>query len=331
MRKFPKPIVVSSMCFGFDACRYNGAMIPNNFVQRLEPFVKFVPICPEVEIGLGIPRGIIRVVEKNGEKFLLQPATGKELSKQMYKFAESFLNSLDLVDGFILKSRSPSCGIKDAKVFRDAHNLVPIGKGPGLFAEKVLEKYPGVAIEDEGRLRNDNIRKHFLTKLFTLARFRNVKKKNTARSLADFQSDNNFIFMSYNQREMKALGRIAANENKLSIEDVISEYEQHLHHALSSIPRRSSHINTLMYGIGYFSKKLTSKEKAYFLDLLESYRSAKIPLSAVLSVIESWIIKYDVEYLARQTFFEPYPRELTDIPDSGKANSVRSLTSSQKL
>ncbi|MCK5392129.1 MAG: DUF1722 domain-containing protein, partial [Deltaproteobacteria bacterium] len=196
MRKFPKPVVVTSKCFEFDACRYNGAMIPNNFVQKLEPFVKYVPICPEVEIGLGIPRDIIRVVEKNGEKFLLQPATGKELSKQMYKFAENFLNSLDLVDGFILKSRSPSCGIKDAKVFRDAHNLVPIGKGPGLFAEKVLEKYPGVAIEDEGRLRNDNIRKHFLTKLFTLARFRNVKKKNTARSLADFQSDNNFIFMS---------------------------------------------------------------------------------------------------------------------------------------
>ncbi|MEE8043635.1 MAG: DUF523 domain-containing protein, partial [Thermodesulfobacteriota bacterium] len=101
MRKFPKPIVVSSMCFGFDACRYNGAMIPNNFVQKLEPFVKFMPICPEVEIGLGIPRDIIRVVEKNGEKFLLQPTTGKELSKQMYKFAERFLSSLDSVDGFI--------------------------------------------------------------------------------------------------------------------------------------------------------------------------------------------------------------------------------------
>ncbi|MCZ6865106.1 MAG: DUF523 and DUF1722 domain-containing protein, partial [Candidatus Dadabacteria bacterium] len=221
MRKFPKPIVVSSMCFGFDACRYNGAMIPNNFVQKLEPFVKFVPICPEVEIGLGTPRDIIRVVEKNGEKFLLQPTTGKELSKQMYKFAERFLSSLDSVDGFILKSRSPSCGIKDAKVFRDAKSPLPIGKGPGLFAEKVLEKYPGVALEDEERLRNYNIKEHFLTKLYTLARFREVKKKNTVRALVDFQSDNKFIFMSYNPREIRALGRIAANENKLPIENVI--------------------------------------------------------------------------------------------------------------
>jgi len=273
------------MCFGFDACRYNGAMIPNNFVQRLEPFVKFVPICPEVEIGLGIPRDIIRVVEKNGEKFLLQPTTGKELSKQMYKFAERFLSSLDSVDGFILKSRSPSCGIKDAKVFRDAQSPMPIGKGPGLFAEKVLEKYPGAALEDEERLRNYNIREHFLTKLYTLARFREVKKKNTVRALVDFQSDNKFIFMSYNPRGIRALGRIAANENKLPIENVIPKYEKHLQDALSKNPRRSSHINTLMHGIGYFSKKLTSKEKAYFLTLLESYRSAKIPLSAILTVL----------------------------------------------
>ena len=310
------------MCFGFDACRYNGAMIPNNFVQKLEPFVKFVPICPEVEIGLGTPRDIIRVVEKNGEKFLLQPTTGKELSKQMYKFAERFLSSLDSVDGFILKSRSPSCGIKDAKVFRDAHGPMPIGKGPGLFAEKVLEKYPGFAIEDEERLKNYNIREHFLTKLYTLARFREVKKKNTVRALVDFHSENKFIFMSYNPRGIRALGRIAANENKLPIEDVIPKYEKHLQDALSKNPRRSSHINTLMHGIDYFSKKLTSKEKAYSLDLLESYRSAKIPLSAILTVLEDWIVKYDEEYLARQTFFEPYPRELTDISDSGKSRAI---------
>jgi len=321
MRKFPKPIVVTSKCFEFDACRYNGAMIPNNFVQKLEPFVKFVPVCPEVEIGLGVPRDVIRVLKNKGKKLLVQPTTGKELSKQMYKFAEGFLNSLDSVDGFILKSRSPSCGIKDAKVFRDADSPMPIGKDPGLFAEKVLEKYPGVAIEDEGRLRNYNIREHFLTKLYTLARFRQISIKNSAKALVNFQSDNMFILMSYNQREMRVLGSIAANENKLPIEYVISEYEKHLYHALSSNPRKSSHINTLMHGLGYFSKKPNSRKKAYFLDLLESYRNSKIPLSSILSVLESWITKYDEEYLARQTFFEPYPRELADISDSGKGRT----------
>jgi len=227
MKKFPKPVVVTSKCFEFDACRYNGVMIPNNFVQKLEPFVKFIPVCPEVEIGLGVPRDIIRVLEKNGEKLLVQPTSGKELSKLMYKFAEGFLNSLDAVDGFILKSRSPSCGIRNAKVFPDADNPVPIGKSSGLFAEKVLDKYPGVAIEDEGRLLNYNIREHFLTKLYTLARFREVKKKNTVKALVEFQSDNKFIFMSYNQRDMRILGRLVGNENREPIEKIMSQYETH--------------------------------------------------------------------------------------------------------
>lgn len=322
MRNFPKPVVVTSKCFEFDACRYNGVMIPNNFVQKLEPFVKFIPVCPEVEIGLGVPRDIIRVVEKKGKKQLVQPTTGKELSKKMYKFAESFLKSLDSVDGFILKSRSPSCGIKDAKIFSDSENPSPIARGSGLFAEKVMEKYPGTAIEDEGRLMNFSIREHFLTKLFTLARFREVKKKNTIKALVDFQSDNKFIFMSYNQREMRVLGKIAGNQDKLSIDEVISEYESHLQNMFSKNPRRSSHINTLMHGLGYFSKKLSSREKAYFLDLLENYRNHKIPLSAVTTVLQSWIIKYDEEYLARQTFFAPYPPELVEISDSGKGRAV---------
>ena len=127
--------------------------------------------------------------------------------------------------------------------------------------------------------------------------------------------------MSYNQREMRAMGKIAGNQNNQPTEKVISEYEEHLHHALAKNPRRSSHINTLMHGLGYFSKKLTAKEKAYFLDLLETYRNAKIPLSAILSVLESWIVRYDEEYLAQQTFFEPYPNELMDISDSGRGRT----------
>ena len=321
MSKFPKPVIVTSKCFEFDACRYNGVMIPNNFVQKLEPFVRFIPVCPEVEIGLGVPRDVIRVVEKKGNRQLVQPTTGKELSKKMYKFANSFLGSLDTVDGFILKSRSPSCGIKDAKIFSDSENPSPIGRGSGLFAEKVLERYPGTAIEDEGRLMNFTIRESFLTKIFTFARFREVRKKNTMKALVDFQSENKLIFMSYNQAEMRKLGKIVGNQNNLPIEDVIDEYEDHLHNALSKNPRRSTHINTLMHALGYFSKKLSAREKAYFLDLLENYRNHKIPLSAVNTVLQSWIIKYDEEYLERQTFFEPYPRQLIEISDSGKGRT----------
>ena len=121
---------------------------------------------------------------------------------------------------------------------------------------------------------------------------------------------------------MRALGKIVGNQDKKPLEEVLAAYEEHLHKALSKTPRRSTHINTLMHALGYFSKKLTSKEKAHFLDLLEDYRNHKIPLSAVLTVLQSWIVKYDEEYLARQTFFETYPKELSDISDSGKGRTT---------
>lgn len=321
-KKFPKPVVVTSKCFEFDACRYNGQMIPNNFVQKLEPFVDFKPVCPEVEIGLGIPRDPVRIVNKKGNRKLVQPTTGRDLTSLMRSFSEKYLNSLTEVDGFILKSRSPSCGLKDAKEFPDAGHEIANGKGSGLFAERVLERFPGLAVEDEGRLRNFRIREHFLAKLYTLARFREVKKKGTARELVRFHTENKLLLMSYNQKEMRELGKIAANMGKKPPADVIAEYGDHLHHAFAKLSRRTSNINVLMHALGYFSDRLTGREKAYFLDLLESYRGEKIPLSAVLTVLESWIIKYEEKYLACQTFFEPYPHELIDIGDSGKGRAV---------
>ncbi|MEQ9618937.1 MAG: DUF523 and DUF1722 domain-containing protein [Deltaproteobacteria bacterium] len=321
-KQFPRPVVVTSKCFEFDACRYNGQMIPNNFVQRLEPFVDFRPVCPEVEIGLGIPRDPVRVVNKKGDRKLVQPSTGRDLTSLMRSFSEKHLNSLSHVDGFILKSRSPSCGLKDAKEFPNADSEIATGKGPGLFAEKVLKRFPGLAVEDEGRLRNFRIREHFLTKLYTLARFREVKRKGASGELVRFHTENKLLLMSYNQKEMRELGKITANMGRKPSSEVIAEYGERLHHAFANVSRRPSNINVLMHALGYFSDKLTGREKAYFLDLLESYRSGKIPLSAVLTVLESWIVKYEEEYLARQTFFEPYPPELIDIGDSGKGRAI---------
>ncbi len=175
MRKFAKPIVVISKCLELEACRYNGQVIPDDFVKKLKPHVTFLPSCPEVEIGLGVPREPVRIISVKGQNKLIQPATGKDLTDIMLRFADKFLNSLEEVDGFILKSRSPSCGIKDVKVYQGIEKGAATGKSTGFFAGKVLEMFPGLAIEDEGRLRNFKIREHFLTKLFALASFRNVK------------------------------------------------------------------------------------------------------------------------------------------------------------
>ncbi len=322
MKQFPRPRIIASRCFEFDACRYNGQLIPNNFVAALTPYVDFVPICPELEIGLGVPRDPIRIIGGSGGRRLVQPSTGEDITDAMNGFADGFLGGLADADGFILKSRSPSCGIKDAKEFPDAENEIASGKGAGLFAAKVLEKFPHLPAEDEGRLLNFRVRESFLTRVYTLARFREVRKEGTMRALVKFQAENKLLLMTHNQNEMRALGRIVANARRLPVDSVIEEYGARLAKALSPLPRRASNVNVLMHAMGFFSDKLTGKEKAYFLSLLDDFKRERIPLSAVIAVMGSWIVKYGEEYLEAQTYFRAYPPGLMELGDSGKGRDM---------
>ena len=318
MTVFETPIVLVSKCLGFDACRYNAQIIEDKFVKKLKSHVKFLNVCPEVEIGLGTPREPVRLVLEGDEVKMIQPATGRDLTRKMKHFSKDYLGSLKKVDGFILKSRSPSCGLQDAKVYPRREKAPAIEKGSGMFTTAVLEHFPNAAIEDEGRLNNFRIREHFLTKLFALARFRKLKSKPTAGALVRFHSENKLLLMAYNQKELRQLGRIVANHEKRPMDDVFGDYESHFFLALHRAPRYTSNINVLMHALGYFSRQLSSREKAHFLDLLEQYRQARIPLSAVIAVVRSWIMRFDTEYLENQVYFEPYPEDLVEITDSGK-------------
>jgi uncharacterized protein YbgA (DUF1722 family)/uncharacterized protein YbbK (DUF523 family) len=317
-----KPRVVVSKCIEFDRCRYNGLMISSELVAKLKDFVEFVPVCPEVEIGLGVPRDPIRIIRTGGKLRLVQPATGRDLTDDMERFAARFLDTLAAVDGFILKGRSPSCGLKEAKIFPGPDNPSAVAKGMGFFGNAVMEAFPLVPVEDEGRLTNFRIREHFLTRVFTLWRFRKLKSSPRMKDIIAFQAENKLLLMAYNQKELRVLGRIVANFEKHPIDVVLSAYEGHLLRALSKRARYASDINVLMHALGYFSEELKSEEKAYFLDSLEQYRSGKIPLSACLSVIRSWIVRFDEPYLEAQTYFEPYPAGLVEITDSGKGRKM---------
>jgi uncharacterized protein YbbK (DUF523 family) len=172
LRNFPKPIVVVSRCITFEPVRWDGGIIASEFVEKLKPYVSFAPVCPEVEIGLGVPRDPVRIVLVNGEQRLLQSSTGLDFTEKMKSFAESFLGSLGEVDGFILKSGSPSSGFRNVKIYPTMEKSASVSRGPGFFGGAVLEKVQYIAIEDERRLLNPRIKEHFLTKLFTLASFR---------------------------------------------------------------------------------------------------------------------------------------------------------------
>ncbi|HVP57618.1 MAG TPA: DUF523 and DUF1722 domain-containing protein [bacterium] len=319
---FPKPSIVVSRCIEFDSCRYNGAMISSPVVASLKQLAEFTAVCPEVEIGLGVPRDPIRVVAGQGGLALVQPTTGLDLTARMERFTGAFLGSLAEVDGFILKSRSPSCGTKDVKIYSGEASKVPAAKGAGSFGGRVVGRFPDLAVEDEGRLMNFRIREHFLTRIFTLAAFREVAAARSMRLLVEFQATAKLLLMAYNQKEMRLLGRIVANPDKRPLEKVITDYDQHLRKALVLAPRYTSCVNVLMHALGYFSEGLSSQERAFFLDSLETYRQGKLPLSVPVGIIKSYIVRFDEAYLQGQRFFRPYPDQLVEITDSGKGRDL---------
>lgn len=322
MSRFPRPRIVVSKCLGFAACRWNGVTIPDEFVSRLEPYVEFAPVCAEVEIGLGVPRDPVRVVSVEGNLRLIQPATGKDFTGAMRRFAMDYTASVGVVDGFILKSRSPSCGIKDVKVYPGSGKTAASGKGAGFFAAAVLERFGDLPIEDEGRLTNFAIREHFLTRVFALARLREALQAGAMRDLVAFHAHHKLLLMAYNQTALRALGRIVANPQRRPLADVAAEYQAHFRKALLRPPRVGAIINVLMHTLGHFSERLSAREKAFFLDSLERYRARKVPLSAVIAVLRSWIVRFEDAYLAEQVFFDPYPEALVEVTDSGKGREL---------
>lgn len=322
MRDFVRPVIIASKCLGFAHCRYNGLVVSDDFVKKLKPYVDFTTVCPEVEIGLGIPRDPIRIVAGDPEPRLIQPATGSDMTDKMQEFTESFLDSIHEADGFILKSRSPSCGTRDVKVYPNTEKGMPMSRRSGFFGGAVLERFPHLAVEDEGRLRNFTIREHFLTELFCLSSFREVEGSNLMRELVRFHSQNKLLLMAYDQEKMRVLGKIVANPEKKALAELIREYRLHLSEALSQAPRYTSNINVLMHGMGYFSKEISSNEKAFILDSMEKYRAGRVPLSVPLNVLRSLIVRFEQDYLMQQTFFEPYPEGLVEITDSGKGREL---------
>jgi uncharacterized protein YbgA (DUF1722 family) len=156
-----------------------------------------------------------------------------------------------------------------------------------------------------------------------MADLRSVQNAKTMRTLVRFQARNKFLLMAYNQKELRILGRLVANLEKRPAAQIFEQYAEHLANALARPPRYMSNINVLMHALGYFSKELSAREKAFFLDALERYRNEKVPLSVPLNLARAWVVRFDQEYLSQQTFFEPYPEALMEITDSGKGRAPK--------
>jgi uncharacterized protein YbgA (DUF1722 family)/uncharacterized protein YbbK (DUF523 family) len=262
----------------------------------------------EADMGLGVPRDPVRIVRTEGVDHLVQPATGRDVTEMAQHFTREHLSNLHDVDGFILKGRSPSCGIKDVRVYPPGEGKATItGKETGFFARQVLKDFPQLAIEDEMRLLNDRIADNFLTRIFTLARFRRSRELGSSKALMDFHASHKLLFMGYNQEAMRRMGRIAASKDPLA--ERFQKYSEEMNIALRRPPRCGSWNNVLMHAMGYFSERLQPQEREHFLLALQWYADGKLPLTAPLLLVRSWTLRFEDEYLQGQVLFEPYPME----------------------
>jgi uncharacterized protein YbgA (DUF1722 family)/uncharacterized protein YbbK (DUF523 family) len=318
----PRPRVVVSRCLGFAACRYNGEVLEEPFVDRLSPFVEYVTVCPEVEIGLGTPRDPIRLVTRGKIRSLVQPATGLDVTAEMRRFSAGFLEQVEAIDGFILKSRSPSCGLRDARHYPSAGRSAALGRTAGLFGEAVLGRFPHLAVEDEARLLNLEIREHFLTRLFATARWRELRRRPSMAKLVAFHAAHKLLFMACGEKSMRRLGPIVANPDRLKPAEVFERYEEAFRQVFAGPPGRGPMTNVMMHAFGYFSERLTSRERAHFLKTLERYRRGLAPVNAPLVLLRSWIERFGQEYLERQVFFDPFPEDLARLSDSGRGREI---------
>jgi len=314
--QFSRPIIVISKCLGFAACRYDGQIVSSPFVESMKPFVEFIDTCPECEIGLGVPREPIIIV-LDGEKRLVQPASGLDLTEQMIKFAHSYLEELADFDGFILKSKSPSCGIGTTKVFSDVNAYFDSDEWfsrneNGFFADAIFEEFWHLPIVDEFGMSDTMIRDHFLTRIFTLASFRDFWNSKSIDSLLEFHTRNKLLFMAYNKELMTIMGNIVANHGGLKVDDVYEQYLQFLLELLSSPARSSSTINAMMHAFGYFSRNLSARDKFLFLNKLQAYREDSSVLFELRELLRSRVEQFKIEYLYSQTLFSPYPSEISD-------------------
>lgn len=309
------PRLYVSRCLEFDHCRYDGSIIGSRIVKKLIDHADISHDCPEMGIGLGVPRSPVKVYEDDQGYHLYQTSSDMDYTDKMVKFVDKLLERAGDVDGFILKAKSPSCGLGDVKIYSSKEKGSKKRMGSGFLGMEVKTRYRGLVIETEKRLLDERIRDHFLTGLYTLARFRKVREEGKARDLIEFHSRNKFLLMAYDQDMMREMGRIVSKQKSLGIDDAKKKYGSFLSEILSRGASYKDHINVLMHCFGYVSDKLERAEKDFFLDSLDLYRDDRTPLIALKSLLRSWITRFDVSYLEEQYYFKPYPIELVEKVD----------------
>lgn len=303
-----------SACLLGEEVRYNGGHKRDPFLtDMLGQYVEWVPVCPEVEIGLGTPRPAMRLVRIGGDTRMVTPETGADHTEAMRSYSERRVGELlgERLAGYILKKDSPSCGMERVKLY-PAEGGAPAKEARGLFADALLRRWPDLPVEEEGRLHDPLLRENFVTRIFVRDRWMQAEEEGWTRaSLMRFHERHKFLLMARNQAGMRRLGRLLGESGRQDdARELAQAYLSGMTEVLRRPATRRGHTNVLFHLAGFVTDRIDDGDRRELIESIDRYRAGQLPLIVPVTLIRHHVRRLEVDYLRDQVYLEPHPQEL---------------------
>jgi uncharacterized protein YbgA (DUF1722 family)/uncharacterized protein YbbK (DUF523 family) len=307
-----KPRLGVSACLLGQKVRYDGGHKRDDFLTEvLGPFVEWIPVCPELEAGMGVPRESVRLVGNPKDPSMIAQRSGRDWTKDMKQFGSQRAAELSRANlsGFVFKKASPSCGMERVKVY--SFKAGASRDGTGLFALSLMNELPMMPVEEEGRLHDPLLRENFIERVFVYRSWQElVLGPQSLRALIEFHTAHKFQLLAHSEGHYRALGRVVASAKQVPLAEAYECYGRGLMNALSIPATAKKHANVLNHMTGHFSRALSFGERQELLELIRDHRRRLIPLIVPVTLIRHYVRKYKIEYLQHQTYLETSPKEL---------------------
>lgn len=300
-----------SSCLLGNKVRHDGGHKRNVYVlSTLTEYFTFRPYCPEMAIGLGVPRPTIRLTRStDGTRLTGSDDPTLDLTDNMTAWSESAIEGMQDLSGFILKNNSPSCGMERVRVYDG--NGAPSRDGSGLFAAVLMRSMPWLPVEEEGRLNDPMLRENFIERVFVYYRWQQLIKTGLSVSgLMDFHQRHKFILLAHDEVEYRKLGPLVANVNRQNLAQVADEYLLRMMTCLKARTSRKRHANVLMHVMGFLKNKIDGDDKKELIEVMDNYRHGKVPLVVPITLMKHHLRRFPDEYIDSQYYMAPYPEEL---------------------
>jgi uncharacterized protein YbgA (DUF1722 family)/uncharacterized protein YbbK (DUF523 family) len=301
-----------STCLLGQEVRWDGGHKREAFLTEvLAPYFEWVPVCPEVEIGMGIPREPVQLVRAGGALRMLGTRSRRDWTAPMREYAERRVRALERLDlcGYVLKKDSPSCGMERVKV-RDAKGMAK-RDGRGLFAEALLSANPALPVEEEGRLNDAVLRENWIERVFAYRRLRSLfEGRFSVGRLVAFHTAHKLQLLAHSTEAYRRLGRLVAGAKAMERAELRRRYQAGFMAALAERATRRRQVNVLQHCLGYFRDRLDPKTRAALAAQVADYQKGLVPLVVPVTMIRHYVDQLGIEYLAGQVYLEPHPKEL---------------------